>query len=113
VQPRAGWTGGDSVVSRPSVKLVKSALPFAVVMAVAALCSSAGATVAGGTGACVMPRLLALTPEVAEARLTSAGCLPGTVSYERPLARVALVTGQVPLPGAVLPHGARVALLIS
>ena len=86
---------------------------IAALAAVAVLGGAVGAAAAGGQGSCVVPRLFALSPRVAEARLTAAGCALGNVAYQRPYARVSLVTGQVPAPGAVLPHLTRVALIVS
>jgi hypothetical protein len=88
-------------------------LAIAALASVAALGGAAGAATPGGRGSCVVPRLFALSPRAAQARLTAAGCALGGVAHERPYARVSLVTGQVPAPGAVLPRRTRVTLLIS
>ena len=87
------------------------------------ICLILSAGVAIGTGAqrataqtpsgCIVPRLYALTLPAAEARLTAAGCRLGGIAFERPRARVARITGQVPAPGAMLPRRARVLLLVS
>jgi len=63
--------------------------------------------------ACVVPRLLALTPAAARARLGASGCRPGGLAYERPRAGSVRVTGQSPAAGAVLPRGTAVTLLVS
>jgi beta-lactam-binding protein with PASTA domain len=60
-----------------------------------------------------VPRLFALTPTAADARISASGCVLGNVDYEQAHAQVALVVGQVPAPGAVLPRGAHIELLIS
>lgn len=64
-------------------------------------------------GGCVVPRLYALKVVAAEGLLTHAGCRLGGLSYQRPRARIARVTDQVPRPGAVLPASARVSLIVS
>ena len=84
-----------------------------VVAASAALSGAAGTAVAGGPSVCVVPRVFALTLSAAEVRLTAAGCTLGRIAFERPHARVARVTGQLPAPGAVLPRQTRVSILVS
>src|ERR1022692_3849925 len=113
VRPGTGRTGGEPLGGSAYRARVKWSLSIAALAAVAALIGAVGAATAGGRGVCVVPRLYALTPRVAEARLTAAGCTLGGVAHERPPARTALVAGQVPAPGAVLPRRTAVALLVS
>jgi Na+/glutamate symporter len=94
------------------VKAILLVPVVAVLAAVVTLSGGVGAA-AGGWGGCVVPRLFALTPGVAEARVTAAGCLLGGVAYTRPHAQVALFVGQVPGPGAVVPRGVSIELLVS
>jgi hypothetical protein len=92
---------------------MRRALPLAALAALTGLGGGTGAAAAQAPAACVVPRLYALAPAAAEARLTASGCRLGAIAYERPRSRVARVTGQVPAPGAVLARRARVALLVS
>ena len=110
---RTGRTGGDAgrdPAYRPRVKLL---LLIAVVAASAAVGGGARTAAARVPSGCVVPRLFALTLPAAKARLTAAGCSLGSIAFERPRARVARVTDQVPAPGAVLRRKTRVSLLVS
>jgi beta-lactam-binding protein with PASTA domain len=92
---------------------VKSVLLIAAIVAGAAVGGAARTAAAHTPSGCVVPRLYALTLPVAKSRLADAGCSVGAVALERPHARVARVTGQVPAPGAVLPRHTRISLLVS
>jgi beta-lactam-binding protein with PASTA domain len=113
VQAGTGRTGGAGREGRAYRPQVKSMHLIAVVAAGAALGGAARTAAAHAPSGCVVPRLYALTLPAAKARLTNAGCSLGAVALERPHARVARVTGQVPAPGAVLPRQARISLLVS
>jgi beta-lactam-binding protein with PASTA domain len=88
-------------------------LLIAAIAAGAAIGGAARTAAAHTPSGCVAPRVYALTVPAAKSRLTAAGCSLGTVAFERPRARVARITGQVPAPGAVLPRHARISLLVS
>jgi len=92
---------------------VKHVLLIVAIVAGAAVGTAAQRATAQTPRGCVVPRLYAMTVPTAEARLTAAGCRLGGVAFERPRARVARITGQVPAPGAMLPRRARVSLLVS
>jgi hypothetical protein len=104
--------GGDRRRKSTYRQQVKFLIGIAAVAASVVLC--VGATTAlAGSQACVVPRLYALRPAAAEARLAAAGCSFGRMAFERPHANHPRVTDQVPAPGAVLPRHARVSLLVS
>lgn len=107
---RTGGDGGGGPAYRPQVK---SVLLIAAIVAGAAVGGAARTAAAHTPSGCVVPRLYALTLPVAKSRLADAGCSVGAVALERPHARVARVTGQVPAPGAVLPRHTRISLLVS
>jgi len=88
---------------------MKLTLALAAVVTTAAL----GAGPSSARRACIVPRLYTLTLAAAEARLTASGCKLAGFSYERPRTRTARVTAQVPAPGAILFHSARVFLIVS
>jgi len=92
---------------------VKLVLAIAGVAASAVVGGGADTAVARAPSRCVVPRLFALTPAAAEARLTAAGCSLGGIAFQRPHTRPARVTGQVPAPGAMLPWHTRVSLIVS
>jgi beta-lactam-binding protein with PASTA domain len=109
---RTGGARGRGPAYRPQVKHVL--LIFAIVVGAAVGTAAQRATAQTQTpSGCAVPRLYALTLPAAEARLTAAGCRLGGIAFERPRARVARITGQVPAPGAMLPRRARVSLLVS
>jgi hypothetical protein len=85
-------------------------LAIAIAGVVAALTT---ASASAAPAACVVPRLYALSPAAAAARLVASGCRPGNIDYGRPHRRRPTVTGQVPLPGAVLPAHWRVSVVVS
>ena len=88
-------------------------LLIAAIAAGAAIGGAARTAAAPTSSRCVVPKVYALTLPTAKSRLTAAGCSLGPVAFERPRGRVARVTGQVPVPGAVLPRHTRIALLVS
>ena len=92
---------------------VKFLVGIAAVAASVVLGVGATLALAAPQAACVVPRLYALRPAAAEARLAAAGCSFGRMAFERPHASHRRVTDQVPAPGAVLPRHARVSLLVS
>lgn len=92
---------------------VKFVLGIAAVAASVVLGVGATIALAASQSACVVPRLYALRPAAAEARLAAAGCSLDRMAFERPHANHPRVTDQVPAPGALLPRHARVALLVS
>ena len=91
---------------------MRSTISLLAVAALAALAGGAGAAVDAPT-ACVVPRVFALSPSAAEARLAAAGCRLGLLTHQHSHARVTRVTGQVPAPGAVLPRQTRISLVVS
>jgi hypothetical protein len=113
VWERTGRTDGDRRPEPSYRRHVKLILVIAAVAASTAFGGASGAALARTPSGCVVPRLFALTPAVAQARLEAAGCTLGGIAFERPHARVARVTGQVPAPGAALPRRTRVSLLVS
>jgi beta-lactam-binding protein with PASTA domain len=92
---------------------VKSVLLIAAIVVGAAIGGAARTAAANTPSGCVVPRLYALTLPAAKSRLADAGCSVGAVALERPHARIARVTGQVPAPGAALPRHTRISLLVS
>jgi hypothetical protein len=92
---------------------VKLALAIAAVVTTAALGAAQSSAHAPVRHTCIVPRLTTLTLAAAEARLTASGCKLAGFSYERPRARAARVTDQVPAPGAILFKSARVFLIVS
>jgi len=113
VEARTDRTGGDGWGGHAYRPQVKSMFLIAAIVVGAAVGGAARTAAAHTPSGCVVPRLYALTLPAAKSRLAAAGCGLGAVALERPHARVARVTGQVPAPGAVLPRHARISLLIS
>jgi beta-lactam-binding protein with PASTA domain len=108
-----GRRGGDPCrrrTYRPSVKLK---LLIGVVLPLSIAAATTGTAPAQTAGACVVPKLFTLTQAVAGSRLAAAGCRVGPVTFERPRGHRPRVVGQVPAPGAVLPRGTRVSLLVA
>lgn len=68
------------------------------------------AAVAAASRPCVVPRVYTLSPAAAAIRIERAGCTLGAVVHELPWGP--RVTGQVPLPGAILTPRARVSLVV-
>ena len=105
--------GGDRRRKPTYRQQVKFLVAIAAVAASIVLCVGATIALAASQAACVVPRLYALKPAAAMARLAAAGCSFGRLAFERPHANHPRVTGQVPAPGAVLPPHARVSILVS
>lgn len=82
----------------------------ALILVAAVSTAAAGAT---KRKPCVVPRVYALSIEVARTLIVGSGCRLGTISFEKPRARVVRVTDQVPPPGAILSPSARVSLIVS
>jgi beta-lactam-binding protein with PASTA domain len=113
VQAGTDRTGGDGWGGHAYRPQVKSMFLIAAIVVGAAVGGAARTAAAHTSSGCVVPRVYALTLPAAKSRLNAAGCSVGAVALERPHARVARVTGQVPAPGAVLPRHARISLLVS
>ena len=84
---------------------------FILVLTIMGIATGASTSTAGTRKPCVVPRLYALSISSARALITSSGCTLGGVSYQKPRRAVAVVTNQVPAPGAIVPPSSRVFLI--
>lgn len=98
-----GDVGGDRYYG-PFMRLI-------LVLTIMVIATGASTSSAGTRKPCVVPRLYTLSISSATALIRSSGCTLGGVSYQRPRRGVAVVTNQVPAPGAIVPPSSRVFLI--